>query len=88
MLGKPLPANLRILPDCVPASILIFTFPPTVLISFVVPKAASGKEMYNSWCRLSPSRFIDWSCSSSITTNRSPGIPPKGASFPFPLTLS
>jgi hypothetical protein len=44
MLGKPLPANLKILPDCVPASILIFTFPPTVLISLVVPKAASEKK--------------------------------------------
>ena len=45
MLGNPFPANLRILPDCVPASILILTFPPTVLISLEVPKAASAKEI-------------------------------------------
>ncbi len=41
------------------------------------------KKYKRSWCKLSPSRFIVASCSSSMTTNKSPGIPPKGASLPF-----
>jgi len=45
MLGNPFPASLNIFPDCVPASTVLFTFPPTVGISFFVPKAASAKEI-------------------------------------------
>src|SRR5690606_39934212 len=40
-LVMPLPLNLRILPDCIPASNLILTLPPTASISFEVPKTAS-----------------------------------------------
>ena len=41
--GNPFPFNLRILPDCIPSSNLIFTFPLTVGISDEVPIAASAK---------------------------------------------
>ena len=48
ILGKPFPFNLKIFPDCVPASILIFTLPVTVSTSLLVPKTASEKFTYKS----------------------------------------
>ena len=40
ILGKPLPFSLNILPDWVPDSILILTFPDNVSISLLSPKTA------------------------------------------------
>jgi len=54
-----------------------------------VPRAASANDMYKSWWRLSPSRLMVLSSSSSMIISKSPDTPfPKGASLPLPLTLS
>ena len=89
ILGKPLPFSLRILPDWVPDSILILTFPDNVSISLLSPKTASDKFIYKSKWTLVPSLFKVWCCISSINTNKSPDnefFP--GASFPFPPTFN
>ena len=49
MYGIPFPLNLNCLPLCVPAGILIFAFPPSIVgISIDVPNAASAIDTGHS----------------------------------------
>src|SRR5690349_10845150 len=86
--GAPRPLTRSILPSVEPAGTLTVTRSPSgVGISMLAPIAASAKVTGTSTTRSSPRHLKVGFSVTWVTTNRSPGSPPRGAASPLPLTL-
>src|SRR5208282_3506335 len=80
----PLPLTRKVVPDCVPAGILIVALPSSVGTSISEPSAAWAKLTGTSHSKSSPSRWKISCVLMCSTTYKSPGDPPRKPASPLP----